>query len=126
MRFLVGEEGQATEDTSETVAVLDAKGFESKFVKLSQIDVRPCRACKRCVKDNTCKVGDDFPAMAEKIKRARVLVVGAYYAYGFIDGFTKSFLKKTLVTQARQKFSPRQNSSHSRRGHKISNSGHGQ
>lgn len=75
-------------------AVLDATGLESEFVKLSNINVRPCLACKKCVPDNICKVKDDFPALAEKIKKAKALVIGAYIPYGQIDGFTKALLER--------------------------------
>ena len=75
-------------------AVLAATGLECEFVKLSGINVRPCMACKQCVPDNVCKVQDDFPALAEKIKRAKALVIGAYIPYGQIDGFTKALLER--------------------------------
>ncbi len=47
--------------------ILVSSGLKSEFVKLSSIDVRPCRACKKCVGDNICKVRDDFPALAPVI-----------------------------------------------------------
>jgi multimeric flavodoxin WrbA len=75
-------------------AVMDAAGLESEFVKLSLIDVRPCLACKKCVPDNVCKVKDDFPELAEKIKKAKGLIIGAYIPYGQIDGFTKALLER--------------------------------
>jgi multimeric flavodoxin WrbA len=75
-------------------AVMDASGLRSEFVKLSLIDVRPCLACKKCVPDNVCKVKDDFPELAEKIKEAKALIVGAYIPYGQIDGFTKALLER--------------------------------
>ena len=75
-------------------AVMDASGLESEFVKLSLIDVRPCLACKKCVPDNVCKVKDDFPELAEKIKKAKALIIGAYIPYGQIDGFTKALLER--------------------------------
>ncbi|MBI9089818.1 MAG: flavodoxin family protein [Desulfobacterium sp.] len=74
--------------------ILASSGLESEFVKLSSIDVRPCRACKKCVNDNICKVRDDFPALGEKIKNASAIVVGGYCPYGSIDGFTKAFLER--------------------------------
>ena len=74
--------------------VLDATGLESEFVKLSKINVRPCHACKKCVADNVCKVKDDFPELAEKIKQADALVIGAYTPYGQIDAFTKALLER--------------------------------
>ncbi|MBT8350225.1 MAG: flavodoxin family protein [Deltaproteobacteria bacterium] len=74
--------------------VLDATGLESEFVKLSTINVRPCMACKKCVPDNVCKVIDDFQELAEKIKKAKALIIGAYIPYGQIDGFTKALLER--------------------------------
>jgi len=59
-------------------AILDASGLKSEFVKLSDLSIAPCRACKRCVNDNICKVEDDFPALAEKVKAARAMVIGSY------------------------------------------------
>lgn len=75
-------------------AVLEAGGLETEFVKLSTINVRPCLACKQCVEDNICKVKDDFPALAEKLKEAKALVIGSYCPYSNIDGFTKAFLER--------------------------------
>lgn len=75
-------------------AILEASGLESEFVKLSRINVRPCFACKQCVPDNICKVKDDFQALAEKIKAARAMVIGAYPPYSQIDGFTKALLER--------------------------------
>ena len=75
-------------------AVLNASGLESEFVKLSDLHVRPCMACKACVSDNVCKVKDDFQELAKKVKEADALVIGAYVPYQLIDGFTKAFLER--------------------------------
>ncbi|MHC4425433.1 MAG: flavodoxin family protein [Planctomycetota bacterium] len=75
-------------------AMLDATELESEFVKLSQINIRPCLACFRCVPDNICKVKDDFPELAEEIKKAGALIIGAYIPYKQIDGFTKALLER--------------------------------
>lgn len=75
-------------------AVLDATGLRTEFVKLSDINVRPCIACLGCKKDNVCKVKDDFPELAEKVRKAGAVVVGGYAPYGAVDGFTKAFLER--------------------------------
>ena len=75
-------------------AILAATGLGTEFVKLSRINVRPCFACKKCVPDNICKVQDDFQELAEKIKAADALIIGAYTPYGQIDGFTKALLER--------------------------------
>lgn len=75
-------------------AVLDASGLDYEFVKLSKINVKPCIACLGCKADNICKVKDDYPELAEKVKSANALVVGGYAPYGGVDGFTKAFLER--------------------------------
>lgn len=75
-------------------AVLKASGLKFEFVKLSDINVRPCRACKQCVEDNICKQEDDFPALAEKLREAKALVIGAYCPYSSLDAHTKAFLER--------------------------------
>jgi multimeric flavodoxin WrbA len=75
-------------------AMLDATELECEFVKLSQINIRPCLACKQCVGDNICKVKDDFPQLAKTIKKAKALIIGAYLPYKQIDGFTKALLER--------------------------------
>ena len=75
-------------------SMLDASGLETEFIKLSDLNIRPCLGCKKCVPDNICKVNDDFPELAEKIKKAKALVIGAYTPYGQIDAFTKALLER--------------------------------
>ena len=75
-------------------AVLKASGLDYKFVKLSDLHIRPCLACRRCVKDNICKQEDDFPRLSEKVLKADALVIGAYTPYSQIDAFTKAFLER--------------------------------
>jgi multimeric flavodoxin WrbA len=75
-------------------AVLDSSGLSAEFIKLSNIQVRPCIACLGCKKDNICKVKDDFPDLAEKVRKAGAVVVGGYSPYGAVDGFTKAFLER--------------------------------
>ena len=75
-------------------AVLDTSGLKTEFVKLSKIQVRPCIACLGCKEDNVCKVKDDYPELAEKIRKAGALIVGGYSPYGAADGFTKAFLER--------------------------------
>lgn len=45
-------------------------------------------ACLGCKTDNICKVKDDFPELAEKVRHAGAVVVGGYPPYGVVDGFT--------------------------------------
>lgn len=82
-------------------AVLASSGLPYEFIKLSHLKVQPCAACLGCTKDNICKVKDDFPELAAKLKAAQALVVGGYPPYGSIDGFTKAFLERLFSLRHR-------------------------
>lgn len=75
-------------------AVLEASGLEHEFVKLSELHIHPCRACKSCVNDNVCKQEDDFNWLSKKVMDADALVIGAYSPYSSLDAFTKAFLER--------------------------------
>jgi hypothetical protein len=94
---IIGFSGSPIPDSNTDRAVkgvLNASGLEYEFIKLSEYNVRPCRARKQCVKDNICKVEDDFQKMAEKIKKAEALIIGAYSPYGSVDAWTKSLMER--------------------------------
>lgn len=75
-------------------AVLDATGLETHFVKLSDLDVVPCRACLGCVKDNRCVVEDDGRKLAEMFREAPAFVLGAFTPYSSLDARTKTFMER--------------------------------
>lgn len=74
--------------------VLESSGMEYEMFKLSDMNIRPCRACNGCTKTNICVVKDDFPELAEKILEADALVIGAYTPYSLLDGYTKAMLER--------------------------------
>ncbi|GAU07380.1 flavodoxin family protein [Desulfoplanes formicivorans] len=82
-------------------AVLNSTGLATEFIKLSQHTIRGCMACMRCVNDNICKVKDDFPEVARKVRQAQALVVGGYPPYGSLDSFTKAFLERLFSLRHR-------------------------
>lgn len=45
-------------------------------VRLSDIDVRFCTGCKMCRLTGTCKIGDDLPALAERIAASDGVIFG--------------------------------------------------
>lgn len=78
--------------------VLQVSGLEYEFVKLSHLNIEPCRACQACEEDNICKTADDFPELVKKIIEAQGLVIGADTSDGTLDGLTKVFLERLCST----------------------------
>ncbi len=75
-------------------AALDASGCETEFIKLSEYQVAPCKACLGCVKTNRCVIEDDGIALAEKVKAADALIIGCFTPYSMIDSRTKAFIER--------------------------------
>lgn len=59
-------------------AELEAAGAETETLRLYDLDIRPCRACRRCQEDWTvfgCPQPDDVPAVFDKILDCGLLVL---------------------------------------------------
>lgn len=76
--------------------ILEATGLECEFVKLSELDLHPCKARLACAKTNVCTgFADDWGDLAMKVVRADALVVGGWMPFGILDAHTKMFLERT-------------------------------
>lgn len=76
------------------LAVLNAVGVETEFVKLSDYNVAPCNACLDCVATNRCTIEDDGVLLAEKARQADALVIAGFTPYSTLDSRTKAFMER--------------------------------
>ena len=74
--------------------ILQHTGMETRFVKLSELTIEPCRACLGCVETNRCVVEDDGRALAEQFHEAPAFVLGAFTPYSSLDARTKAFMER--------------------------------
>lgn len=74
--------------------ILELTGLSTQFVKLSDLEVAPCRACLGCVKTNQCVVQDDGRALADLFQEASTFVLGAFTPYSSLDARTKAFMER--------------------------------
>jgi len=74
--------------------ILEHSGLPGEFIKLSDLNMVPCRACLGCVKTNECVVKDDARMLAEKFRQASAFVLGGYTPYSSLDGRTKTFMER--------------------------------
>jgi multimeric flavodoxin WrbA len=97
MKKVLGVSGSpiANSNTDRAVmAVLEATGLETEFVKLADYTVAPCKACLGCVETNRCVINDDGILLAEKVKAADALVIGGFTPYSSLDSRTKAFIER--------------------------------
>ena len=74
--------------------ILALTGLTSQFVKLSDLELAPCRACLGCVKTNQCVVQDDGRELADLFHAASAFVLGGYTPYSSLDARTKAFMER--------------------------------
>lgn len=94
---VIGISGSPVRDSNTDQAVrliLEQTGLEWEFIKLSDLNLQPCRACLGCVKTNRCVINDDGPALAEKFRSAKAFVLGGYTPYSSLDARTKMFMER--------------------------------
>jgi multimeric flavodoxin WrbA len=65
-----------------------------EFIKLTDYNIAPCRACLGCLETNKCLIKDDGVMLAEKAKEAEALVIAGFTPYSTIDSRTKAFLER--------------------------------
>ncbi|MBN2568074.1 MAG: flavodoxin family protein [Deltaproteobacteria bacterium] len=48
-----------------------------KMIRLHDLDIKPCRACYRCIFDNPCPIDDDFKVIIESLVEADAVIIAA-------------------------------------------------
>ena len=74
--------------------VLDHTGMEYEMISLRNKKISGCIACLGCVKDNVCKVEDDFNALRDKIVEADAYVLGGPNYFSTLNVISHAFLER--------------------------------
>ena len=74
--------------------VLESTSIPYDIISLRDKKIAGCISCLGCVKDNICKVQDDFKEIREKIIAADAFVIGAPNFYSGINASTHAFLER--------------------------------
>jgi multimeric flavodoxin WrbA len=94
---IVGISGSPIPDSNTDRAIkriLEVTGLTNQFVKLSELNVAPCRGCLCCAKSNQCVVEDDGRELAELFHQSPAFVLGGYIPYRSLDARTKAFMER--------------------------------
>lgn len=100
MKVLAISGSPRKEGNTETVilkitGLLKKKGYETEFVRLNDISLQGCQACKYCrTEGEKCILDDSISAILEKIKKAERIIIGAPNYMGTVSGQLKVFLDR--------------------------------
>ena len=95
---------------SETLArkvaeAVETEGGTTEYIRLNDMNLRPCQGCGGCEKTGTCVIDDDMTAIYQAVDVAdRILLVSPVYFYGlsaqckiFGDRFQARWARKYLL-----------------------------
>jgi hypothetical protein len=74
--------------------ILRHTGLETEFIKLSKLNMEPCRACLSCTDSNRCVITDDGQVLAKKFQEAKAFVLGSFTPYSSLDARSKTFMER--------------------------------
>ena len=74
--------------------ILKATELETEFITLAVKDIRPCRYCLACAKDNICRIKDDMAEIRPKIIEADAIVIGGCNMWSTLNGLTHNLLER--------------------------------
>lgn len=88
-----GNISRLLQKATETAA---ATGATCNVVNLYDKDIRQCKACMVCRKKLLCPIPDDMPAIAEDIKAADRIIIGAPCYWGNMPGILKTMFDRLV------------------------------
>lgn len=93
--FSAGGTGKETNTDRMVKAIMEKSGFESEFVKLTDLNYSGCKGCvDLCAEPRECRLDDDLYPYYHKIKEADAVVVGSPVYFGSPNAMTISFLER--------------------------------
>ena len=81
--------------------ILKHTGLPAEFIKLSELEFSPCRACLACAETNECVVEDDARGLAARFREVPAFVLGAFTPYSSLDARTKAFMERMYCLRHR-------------------------
>ena len=88
-------------------AAVEEGGGTVEYIRLNDMNIRPCQGCGGCEKDGSCVIKDDMTPLFQTVDDAdRILLVSPVYFYGlsaqckiFGDRFQSRWARKYLVKE---------------------------
>ena len=90
-----GNTSQLIDYLLENLKKSDVTDLKIKSISLSGADIKPCRACKKCVPTGKCVVKDDFTSIARKMLKSDLIVIGSPVYFHDVSGTVKNLIDRS-------------------------------
>lgn len=81
---------------AEKIVSSDIPDLKIKFLSLSGLKVRPCRACEKCKKTGACVIKDDFSTISRKLLKSDLIIFGSPVYFHDVSGTTKNLIDRSF------------------------------
>ncbi len=76
------------------LAKAGAVGADTSYYNLAELDIKDCKACMKCKKEDCCSQKDDMESIRPLIQEADVLLLGSPVYMGDQTGLMKCFIDR--------------------------------
>lgn len=80
--------------------ILKQRGFEVKYISLSQKIIHPCIGCFKCSKDRKCWQKDDMEEIVNELHWCDGIILGSPVYFGMVCGQIKTMMDRCVATRA--------------------------
>ena len=89
-------------------------------IVLSNLNIRPCQECGRCLKTGTCQIFDDMAIIYEALDKADIVIIASPIFFGNVSAQTKTMIDRMQCFWARKYILKKTGARKNRRGAFIS------
>jgi len=77
-------------------------GSAVEYVRVSELNVSPCRACGYCEKHGVCAINDDFPPLMDKMLDSELLIFATPVYFMSVSAWGKMVIDRCQTLWARK------------------------
>jgi multimeric flavodoxin WrbA len=83
--------------TEHTLKAIAEEGLETELIRLADLDIRPCNACRVCrgKEPQPCPIDDDLLPVYEKMKAADAIILASPVYFGSATALMKALVERT-------------------------------
>ena len=95
-RLKKGNTSRLIEAIVEELRATDIADLKVKEISLAGRTIKPCRSCRKCMKEGHCVLGsDDFSAISKQMQKSDLIIIGTPVYFHDVSGPVKNLIDRS-------------------------------